>query len=83
MRKVLTISDLGVMCCAAEELISMFKEELKKEEDEFKREYLEQLEDTNERLNHIINHMNKEKEDSNLLELDVEEDDEYCLYVIE
>ena len=83
MKKVLTISDLGVMICATEELISMFKEDLKKEEDSFKRKYLEELEDTHERVNHIINHMNEEEEDSNLLELDVEEDDKYCLYVIE
>lgn len=82
MKKVLTISDLSLMICSMEELMGMFKEDLKKEEDSFKRKYLEELEDTHERVNHIINHMNNEEKDSNLLELDVEEDDEYCLYVM-
>lgn len=83
MKKVLTISDLNVMTCAVEELIFAFERDLKEKEDSFKRKYLEELKDTHERVNHLINHMNDEEEDSDLLELDVEEDDKYCLYIIE
>lgn len=83
MKKVLTVSDLDVMICATEELMSRFEEDLRKEEDSFKRRYLEELEDTHKRVTHIVHHMFDEEEDSNLLELDVEEDDKFCLYVIE